>query len=388
MRTIIHLTAKDLRQQLRNGTLLLFAVVLPLGLAFMFNSLMAPGDPQLNVSYGVVDEDGGELATVFTNEVLTAIATDSSFEIEPVTDRETAHRLLDDQDQDAVFILPAGFTDQVNAGQEARIDVIGHPDAGIAVQIAREIAQAFAAELRGVQLAVAVGGADDPDADPAHLAEQAAELAAPVVLAVDDSVDDRELSSNTHYSAGMAVFFLFFTAMLSVSGLLEERSQGTMARLLAAPSGRPAILAGKLLSSVVVGVAAMTVLIGASTLLLGASWGDLRGVAVLVVAVVLAAVAIMALLCSFANTAEQASNWMSVLAVLFGLFGGSFVPLAQFGGLAVISYATPHRWFLQGLSELTGAGPAAAIVPALVLTGIAAVAFAVTLLRIDKVVRA
>src|SRR5690606_26032111 len=188
-------------------------------------------------------------------------------------------------------------------------------------------------------------------------------------------------------AAGMAVFFLFFTAMLSVSSILQERTDGTMARLLATPTTRRAILAGKLAAGVVIGVAAMAVLVGASTLLLGADWGDPLGVAVLVVAVVLAATGLMALVATFATSTEQAGNWMSVLGVLFGLFGGSFVPLAQLGTLSAISYATPHRWFLQGLSDLSGGGLGVLLPPVAALLGFAAVGFGLALLRLGRVVR-
>jgi ABC-2 type transport system permease protein len=386
IRGVAIIAGKDLRQQVRNGTLLVFAVVLPLGLALLFNTIMG-GEDRISASYAVLDQDGGALATAFTDQVLAAVAADGGFEIRSIATRDEAVRLTDSGELSATFVVPAGFTADIEAGRDTTLTVIGNPDAGIAVQIAREIAQAYLTELRGVQLAVAVGAAADPTADPQALAQQAAALPPPVTLARDDSADRRELDTATYFAAGMAVFFLFFTAMLSVSGLLQERTEGTMARLLASPVSRPAILAGKLLSTVAIGVVAMAVLVGASTLLLGASWGDPRGVAALVIATVLAATGLMALVASFARTTEQATNWMSVIAVLFGLFGGSFVPLAQLGALTAVSYAVPHRWFLLGLADLAGGGLGVVVVPVAALLGFAAVAFTLTLLRIGAVVR-
>jgi ABC-2 type transport system permease protein len=175
--------------------------------------------------------------------------------------------------------------------------------------------------------------------------------------------------------------------MLSVSGLLAERSEGTMARLLATPTPRSVILIGKLAAGVVVAAAAMAVLVGVSTLVLGADWGDPRGVAALLVAVALAATGLMAVVATFAPSTEQATNWMSVISVVLGLFGGSFVPLAQLGVLAPISYLTPHRWFLRGISDLSGGGLSVVAGPVAVLLGFAALGFAVALLRAGKVVR-
>lgn len=386
MRTVTVVAGKDLRQQLRSGTLLVFAVVLPLGLALLFNTILG-GEQQFRARYAVLDEDRGALAASFTDQVLTPLATLDTFEVTPVASREQAVRRTDEGEFAATFVIPAGFTEAVQAGRPATLTVIGNPDAGIAVQIAREIARSYTTELRSVQLAVATAARGDPATEPAELAARAAAMAPPVVLEADPSAGSRQLDSPTYFAAGMSVFFLFFTAMLSVSQLLAERQEGTMARLLAAPVTRTAVLAGKLLATVGIGLAAMAVLVGSSSLLLGADWGDPRGLIPLVVSAVLAATALMTLVGSFATTTEQATNWMSVLAVLFGLFGGSFVPLAQLGNLGVVSYFTPHRWFLQGLSDLASGDPTVALTPTLVLTGIAAAALTLTMTRIGRVIR-
>lgn len=386
MRTVTVVAGKDLRQQLRSGTLLIFAVVLPLGLALLFNTILG-GEQQFRARYAVLDEDRGALAASFTDQVLTPLATLDTFEVTPVASREQAVRRTDEGEFAATFVIPTGFTEAVQAGRPATLTVIGNPDAGIAVQIAREIARSYTTELRSVQLAVATAARGDPATEPAELAARAAAMAPPVVLEADPSAGSRQLDSPTYFAAGMSVFFLFFTAMLSVSQLLAERQEGTMARLLAAPVTRTAVLAGKLLATVGIGLAAMAVLVGSSSLLLGADWGDPRGLIPLVVSAVLAATALMTLVGSFATTTEQATNWMSVLAVLFGLFGGSFVPLAQLGNLGVVSYFTPHRWFLQGLSDLASGDPTVALTPTLVLTGIAAAALTLTMTRIGRVIR-
>ena len=54
----------------------------------------------------------------------------------------------------------------------------------------------------------------------------------------DVAATTKELDVTTYYAAGMAVFFLFFTVQFGVASLLEERKEGTLSRLLAAPIGR------------------------------------------------------------------------------------------------------------------------------------------------------
>jgi ABC-2 type transport system permease protein len=99
----------------------------------------------------------------------------------------------------------------------------------------------------------------------------------------------------------MAVFFLFFTVQFGVASLLDERKDGTLSRLVAAPIGRGAILGGKLLTSFVIGALSMTTLIVATSVLLGADWGAPVGVALLVVSGVLAPVGIMSIVATLAK---------------------------------------------------------------------------------------
>ena len=71
-------------------------------------------------------------------------------------------------------------------------------------------------------------------------------MPAPIAIA-DVSTQSRQLDAGTFYAAGMAVFFLFFTVQFGISSLLDERRDGTLARMLVAPIHRSAVLGGKLL---------------------------------------------------------------------------------------------------------------------------------------------
>jgi len=111
------------------------------------------------------------------------------------------------------------------------------------------------------------------------------------------------------------------------------------------------------------------VLAVATTLLIGAKWGNPLGVAILMIAGVLAALGIMAVVAVVAKTPEQASNWQSIIAVVLGLLGGTFFPLSQGPRLlATLSKLTPHAWFMQGLGDISsGAGLVAVVAPTLAM---------------------
>ena len=133
---------------------------------------------------------------------------------------------------------------------------------------------------------------------------------------------------------------------------------------------------------------AAPILVVGTTLLLGATWGDPLGVALLILAGVLAGTGITSLVASFARTPEQAGSWQAVVAVTLGLLGGAFFPIQQSGSfMATASLVTPHAWFLRGLGSLVGEGGVVDVLPAVAaLLCFAVVTGAVAMTRIGRVV--
>jgi ABC-2 type transport system permease protein len=388
MRAALLICAKDLRARLRDRSALLIGIVVPLGLAFIFNGIfsgISGGGTVLNL--GVVNADQGLASQQFTSQVLPAVARSGLIAIHPEATLARARALAANGTLEAVIVIPAGFSARVQANQPASMQVIGNIDDPVSAQVAESIAEGYAADLNRVRLSVATvaagrGGPALPPAQIQALSARAAAAAAPV--AVDDvSAQTKELNQKSFFAAGMAVFFLFFTVQFGVTSLLEERSDGTLARLVAAPIGRASILGGKLLTSFLLGVISMAVLVAATTLLLGASWGNPLGVAVLVVAAILSAIGIMALIATLAKNAEQAANWQSVVAVILGLVGGTFFPVSQAPGiLSRLTFIAPQAWFLRGLGDLRAGSISVVWIPALAMLGFAVVTGAVAMTRL------
>jgi ABC-2 type transport system permease protein len=127
----------------------------------------------------------------------------------------------------------------------------------------------------------------------------------------------------------------------------------------------------------------MIVLVVATSLLFGASWGNPVGVAVLVVVAVLSAMGIMALIATLARNADQAASWQSVVAVVLGLLGGTFFPVSQAPGiLSRLTFVAPQAWFLRGLGDLRGGDLSVVWVPALAMLGIAVVVGGIAMTRL------
>ncbi len=395
MRMALLIAAKDLRQRLRDRSIILFAVVAPLGLALIF-SLLLRGATSFHANYVVADLDGGSLATTFTGQVLGGLRDAGVATIEPRTTEAEARQAvaaanIDGWKADAAFIIPAGFSEAIAAGQPTSIRIIGSRDAGLQTEVARSVAARFADGVTGVQLAVLTLG-DLRGAPPAgaDLAAIVASAQQPAIVLVDTGTQLRQLSWTTYFSSAMAILFLFFAVQSGMLSLFEERRQGTLARILAGPIRPGTILAGKALGSFVTGVTSLVVLIVATTLLLGADWGPPLGVALIVIAAVTSAIGITTLVTSFMRTFDGASAANAAVAMTLGILGGTFSPTAQAPqAMQTLSLLTPHAWFLRGLAQMQGGGTIADALPAVgVLLTVGLVTGAIGFARARRLVAA
>lgn len=390
MRGALHIALKDLRLRVRDRSAFIWGIVAPLGLAIVFSLLLGDvvGGSSLDATFTVADEDGGPVAAGLVDALMTLDA-QGAFTVTTSPDGSTAEGLVTEGEIDAAIVIPAGFTAAVVAGEPATIQVVGYVDSPISTQVARSIALQFAGEVNGVSYAVATYLTAGGTGDPEQIAAAALETPTPLSLETIGA-SSKELSAATYFAAAMAVFFLFFTVQFGVLGLIEEKEQGTMARLLAAPIGPGSVLMGKVITAFALGALSMAILIVATTWLpfMEAQWGDSVGVAVLVVAGVLSAMGVMLLVAAFARTAESAGSIQSILAFVLGMLGGVFFPVGQSGGiLAVATLITPHAWFLRGLGDLNGGGGVVDVLPeAGFMLLFAAVTAAVASLRLGRAV--
>jgi ABC-2 type transport system permease protein len=366
VRSVFIIAAKDLRLRLRDRSALVMGIVAPFLLAFILNTVVggALDTDDFSVGYAVVDQDRGEVGATFVDVLEELDVVD--IELTTGLSENEARDEVDGGSLDAAFVIPEGFSRAVNSPDDAaEIRVVGDVEAPIATQIATAIAEGFAGRANTVRLSVATAATTaNGQADIDVVVQAAAQEAAPVQVE-ELEAEERELDGTTYLMAGMSVLFLFFVIRFGVTGLLDERRDGTMPRLLAAPIPRLAIPAAKAVTSVVLGVVSLAVLVVASTTLMGADWGPAAAVALLAGGAVLAATSIMGIVAAVAKTPEQAGSVQAMIALVLGAVGGSFFPVSQAGGLlGRLAMLTPHHWFLRGLGEATAGGVGAAL-PAL-----------------------
>jgi ABC-2 type transport system permease protein len=376
------IAAKDLRRRFRDRTAILVALVLPFGLAWIFSLTLGDIETEgFEATYAIVDADrGGELPSEFER----LLETLDFVTLRGAPSSARAEALAEDGEIDAAFIFPAGFTAQVQAGRGGEVRVIGSPSSSIGSLVAVSVARSFGSSLNAIGLSVAAAAGTGP-VDPGFVERaQAVPAAAEIRTA---SAADQAVSQSTFFAIGMAVFFLFFAVEFGVRGLLEEREEGTLSRLLVAPIDPASVIGGKALASLLVGLVSTTLLVVATTWLLQAEWGDPVGVALLVLGGVLAAVGVTALVATLARTTAQAGAWVSIVAVVGGLLGGTFFPISQAGFLGTVRFLSPQGWLMEGFQELAYGGALADIAAPLAgVFTIALVTGAIAWIRAERMV--
>lgn len=352
------MTSSDLRQRVRDKSVFIFGLAVPLALITVFNFLFAGiGDAQsldaitVGVSVPADDEVAGGLP-----QVLDGIDTPdiSVTEIEP----DAAESAIDDGDIDVAVVVPPHFGATVMAGGTADIDVTVPADEGLEEQVVTAIVQGYVNQVAAATGAATAAGM--AGLDPAAIQQVASDVVAgaqaPALTSVVGETSDEQLGVEAYLVAGQTALFMFFTIGFGVISYVEERENGTLPRLQSMPIPPASIIIAKTVVSFVLGVASTTVLLTAGSVLFGASFGNVVPIAVLVVATVTAVTSLVLLVTKVARTSEQALVANSVIGLVLGMLGGAFFPVAGGGWLTRIADLTPPAAFIRGLGITSGGG--------------------------------
>jgi ABC-2 type transport system permease protein len=355
----------DLRRRLRNRSFLLTAIAGPLALAAII-TLAFGGSDDFDATFGIVDADGSPLGQGVVSALTGDGADDAiGLDFEAVDTVDDARIKIEDGDFDAAVVIPEGFAASLTTDQPGDLEVLADSDSPVTGDVARSVAGELAARADAGRLAAATATAlGGPAPDPVAIA------AIDLPVTVEQEGTGGDVSPAAYFGPSMGIFFLFLSLGTVARDLLTDERTGVIDRIRAGPVGAGALLAGKGAAVVVTGVTALCVIWAATTVALGADWGDPAGVVLMIVCTALAVAGIAGLLAALARTEQSADTLATAVALIFALLGGAFLPPGAlpdaFQRLAVL---TPMGWALRGFAELSaGEGGLADVIPyALVL---------------------
>lgn len=385
MRELLVLTAADLRLRVRDRTVLIFGLLVPLGLMGVFNLVFSGVTSDLEVApvtvaVGAPADD--DLARVLVGSL-------SSVDEVEVTVRQVtgdqALALAEQGEADLGLVVPRGFGETVRAGGALELEVREGDGAGLGTDIVLAVAAGVLDRMSSASVAArAAAVAGVPEQRLPLVAEQAG-TGGPALELVEGRAATEQLSAEGAVVAGQTGLFLMFTVSFGVLALLYEREEGTLARLQSMPLRPGAVVGAKALSGFVLGVLASGALLTAGSLMFGVDLGSPPLIAVLVLAAVAAATSLTFVVARVARSAEQAQIAQSVLAMGLGIAGGAFFPITASGAVAQLLELNPVAALTRGLGITAGGGGLAELSGVLgLLLGFAVVTAALSRLLPDR----
>jgi len=391
---IVALGWKDTRQVLRERRSVLALVVMPIlftaFMGFAYRPALPGGDATLRL--GVVLEAEGPLALRLEDALRDA----PGVTLVRAPDATAASTWVTEGRLAAALVVPSDLEARLAAHEPPGLSLLADPKSAPG-QLAHEAAMRAVLRLAGASEAAhealrAVGAENEPAA-PAGARSRAApawsELAA---QAFDDGsllapplVLERPPSAAVpppalvQASPGMIVMFTLLGLIRSALVLVQERRQGTLARLLTTATSRATLLAGHLLGVSAVVFAQGLILIIAGQIAFGLDYLHAPlATATLLAALSLWVAALAIFVGASARSPEQVVLLGFIATILFCALGGAWFPLDATGaGFAQLGALTPAAWAMKGLRGIIAPGASLAPVwtASLVLTGYAVAFF-------------
>jgi ABC-2 type transport system permease protein len=205
----------------------------------------------------------------------------------------------------------------------------------------------------------------------------------PIVALVNEDLQGAKVEGNwaiqflANLIPGITVWFMFFSVGMTSSSLLGERETGTLRRVLASPTPRGAVIAGKMLAYMLLACLQVVVLFSVAHLGFGMPLGKSPlGLLIITLAVSFVATALGMFVATLAKNADQAGTVGTVVALVMGGVGGSMPtgsadPVFRLAGLqGILAHIAPHGYAVEAYYRLMA--EKASLVNVLPLVGVLA----------------
>ena len=312
------------RRVARNPLVLVYTLLLPVLVAFIFGS--ADERATSRVSVGIVTS---ELPTE-ARSVRTELAHTKGLDVREYEHWTSLEVALRRGDVAAAFRPSPSFQIASAFGQPKLFDIIGDPNSRLFVT-AKGIASGVGA--------------------PASTASR-------VTIETVATRAGGQSRGLARAAAGMLVFWVFANASVASAMITEDRRSGVIERLRSGPVPAWAIAVGEVGARWGVAVAQALIIAGASWLAFGTAWGEFVPFVVLIaLAGATAAGASVLLGAALRRPGPAAATSATAVLAVSGLLAGCFWPLSNTPRLMQdLALLTPQAWIMRGLQSLGAQG--------------------------------
>lgn len=361
------ITRKDLKIFFTDKRAIILSLLLPIGLITLF--ALAFG--------GVGAEDEEErtpIAVLYADEDQTTSSKNIITELDAIpgivciaTDTQSAKNQIKSGDQIANIIIHKGYEDALNNGTDIPIELQYDQSRAMEISVLQNLL---------VSKISSVKGAKDADKGVDRIMQN---MFSNLPMQTQDSIrnnlksglnkenEQEQLITMTSIVgeeesnwgliqavAGTAIMMLLFSVRSIGSGMLEEKENGVLKKLLQSPITPFEILFGKMLTAVIVAIFQLSVMFLFSWLAFGLDiFKNLPALIIMILTTAIACSAFGVLLASIVRSKKQADSLSTIIILFMSAIGGSMIPLyimpAFMQDAAVISV---NYWSIQGFYDI------------------------------------
>lgn len=393
IRQILTIAYKELRLWLQVPGNWLSILLVPFAFIVILGSIFG-GDTPVFTLYGV-NEDAGERGA----EVIKQLQDSPNLELEMLSSRAEADRRVGQGSRMAAVVIPADFSQAVLTDQGGTIYLVLDPARQNQAGLIRGLVQAGlgkqlvdASVERGMSgmmedLKGDVGGVSEFDMQlfiragiKAVVARQVEEaLEHPLIDMQSESVSDNPNPVKPTRLGGLVpgytLMFVFFLLSHLATTVVEERTSGSLRRLLVTPASRWTILAGKMLPFFFVAAGQMTFVLLVSGVVFNMPLGNSPlALAAMILATAASVAALGIMVAALVKTEQQAGGLTILIVLVLAVASGCVSDSIQLIGP---NFVMPHYWARIGMLDILqrGVGLEGVLTPIAVLLGLSALFF-------------
>jgi ABC-2 type transport system permease protein len=412
---ILDIAFKDIKHTLHSGFGVVMMFIVPImipGIIYAAFGGMLGGSadsggfnvPVTRVVVANLDQGAGQSAGALLADSLQSKDLKTLLETSVISDEAAARDRVNSKQADVAVIIPANFTQAAFMGSGASNITLYHdPTLTLGPLIVRQLLAQFADGFSGARIALDVAGQQGTldAAKTQAIGTQYGQWAqaqgqqqsngqhplltvqAPPTKAANQGTATM-MSSMT---AGMLVFFAFYTAASMAQTILKEEEDGTLPRLFTTPTARATIMGGKFTAIFLMVSVQVAVVMIIASLLFKITWGEPLLVALSIVGLVICAAGFGLFLLSFVKNTRQAGPMiggvLTVTAMLGGLYSMTIPNAPAF--MDMLSLFLPQGWVMRSWKlTLNGGQLIDVLLPVLVAVAVGAVLFGIGTLNFRK----
>ena len=321
-----HIMSKDMLEFRRNRMQLAALVVMPLIFLVMFGFIFPSGNAQTHMPIGIVNLDQGQGSSEFIAQLEMLNKNASFMDFKTYSSVEEAKSQINQGKIYGAFIIPSGFSENINNGKSADFTVyIDNSNPQSSMQIQQVLASTVSGmnDMKAEANVIKMSNETNQQVNP-----QA--MIFPYVLNIETTIPGQTNYFN-FLAPGLMIMIVMMTVMTGIpEAISKEKEMGTFDGMLSAPISQVSIIIGKTMALCTRGFIQCVMILALAMLLFGVTiQGSLLLAFLMLLLGIFSFIGVGILAISMSG--DQASGTMIVNLLMFPMIflGGVFYPIQQ-----------------------------------------------------------